>query len=161
MKCISLWQPWATLWLLGVKCYETRSWHHKHTGPLLVHAATKWGKEQRQLCEREPFRSALLAAGLDPAHGFRDSLPRGCVVGVVDLTGWRAVEDLLGILPGGKKDPMLTERELAFGDFSRGRYAWMAGPRTLFRTPVPYPGRQLLFDVPDGLVPEIVRSKDR
>ena len=26
MKCISLWNPWATLMALGVKTIETRSW---------------------------------------------------------------------------------------------------------------------------------------
>jgi hypothetical protein len=157
MKCISLWQPWATLWLLGVKRYETRSWHTKHTGPLLVHAATKWDRKTADLCLTEPFRSVLIAAGLDPRNGFRDALVRGAILGQVDLTGWKYVEDLTGVLPKTKRHPSITDQELTFGNFGRGRYAWDATRRIVYRTPVPFAGKQLLFNVPDALVTEAVR----
>lgn len=41
MKCISLWQPWATLMAIGAKRIETRSWPTSHRGPLAIHAAKK------------------------------------------------------------------------------------------------------------------------
>src|SRR5581483_10298670 len=39
MKAISLWQPWASLWLTDAKIHETRHWPTSHRGWLLVHAA--------------------------------------------------------------------------------------------------------------------------
>lgn len=41
MKAISLWQPWATFLVHGLKKIETRSWSTKYRGPLLIHAALK------------------------------------------------------------------------------------------------------------------------
>lgn len=34
MKAISLWQPWASLWMAGRKRFETRHWETKHRGAL-------------------------------------------------------------------------------------------------------------------------------
>jgi hypothetical protein len=41
MKAISLWQPWASLWVSGRKIHETRSWRTRHRGWLAVHAARR------------------------------------------------------------------------------------------------------------------------
>lgn len=39
MKVITIWQPWASLIVLGHKKIETRGWATKYRGPLLIHAA--------------------------------------------------------------------------------------------------------------------------
>lgn len=39
MKALSLWEPWATLFALGIKGPETRSWSTNYRGPMAIAAA--------------------------------------------------------------------------------------------------------------------------
>src|SRR5581483_12013186 len=81
MKCISLYQPWATLVACGQKRYETRSWSTAYRGALAIHAAKKWSEELAALCQTPPYREALAACGFKSPH----DLPRGVLLGVVTL----------------------------------------------------------------------------
>jgi len=45
-----------------------------------------------------------------------------------------------------------TGNELAFGDFSAGRYAWELRNPIRFADPIPCTGRQGFWEVPDELV---------
>lgn len=76
MKCISLWQPWATLIAIGAKRIETRAWHTDYRGPLLIHAAKKWGPELAKLFASDPFFGPLDKAG----YWHAAMLPKGAVV---------------------------------------------------------------------------------
>ncbi len=177
MKCISLWQPWASLIVIGAKQFETRSWSTSYRGPLLIHAAQKWDLEQRETCINEPFSSALggdkfpnqpqsdwFLASLMSSH-----LPRGCIIGMVELVDCYQVFQTPLLLRGSKKHyvkmvnykggkdgnlPLPTGNELAFGDFSVGRYAWKLSNPVRFAEPIPYRGMQQIFNVPDDVVAE-------
>src|SRR5436190_23079453 len=113
MKCITLWQPWATLIMLGIKKIETRSWHTQHRGPLAIHSAAKDHPTLAAICATEPFRSQLENAGFS---SFRD-LPRRCIMGTVQLDDCVRVE----LLPPGTPTPL----EEAFGDYSPGGWGWL------------------------------------
>lgn len=39
IKCLSLWEPWATAMRLGLKRIETRHWFISHRGPLAIQAS--------------------------------------------------------------------------------------------------------------------------
>jgi hypothetical protein len=132
MKALSLWQPWATMMAEGLKKIETRHWATKYRGPLLIHAA-------QHLETPTIFESALLASR--GAHWTR--LPRGfllCKVEIVDCQ--RITEDNIP----------LDEQERRLGDYTPGRFMWITTSLEAFRTPLPYRGRQGLFEVPDHIV---------
>ena len=133
IQTISLWQPWASLWAGGQKKIETRSWPLFGQLPrtLAVHAAKRFDRECRALCDREPFRSALARIGYDA-----DSLPLGCVVGVVIVTRVYRFQ-LGGVLP--------PEPERSFGDYHEGRYGWETNGNRLLAEPVPAKGMQGVF----------------
>lgn len=154
MKAISLWQPWATLWLLSnpdEKIFETRHWYTSHRGPLLVHAAKKRDGEVRDALAGGPLVSALLR------HGFRADdeegrhLAFGALIGCVDLIGVRRTENV-----------DVSERERSAGNWQPGRYAWERGPKPLlFETPIPWKGSQGFFEVEcasDFILPEVRRK---
>lgn len=70
MKAISLWQPWATLWVLQIKRNETRSWAfpHWYTGSVAIHAAKKKINIYADLDDaewREGILKALNKAGIE------------------------------------------------------------------------------------------------
>lgn len=138
MKCISLWQPWATLWASGAKQIETRDWVLKHRGPLAVHAAKVFKSDERDLCFCEPFHEHL-AKVLDSI----DAMPLGAIVGIVQITDCKTSEHL---------DRVISSQERAFGNYSPNRYGWVASQFRLFADPIPYKGQQGLFDVPDELL---------
>jgi hypothetical protein len=116
MKALTLTQPWATLMALQQKTIETRSWATKYRGELVIHSAKVFPKTAKELCDREPFKSALdgyTVESLPLSHGL-------CVVrliGCVPTTELYKVEFLLGRKP--------HRREIDFGNFDPGRYAWV------------------------------------
>lgn len=135
MRCISLWQPWAQLVVLGLKVNETRGWCTWHRGPLLIHAAAR-----RPDVPTWPPGTNLAAiyAALE-RHGYpREQLQLGAVIGGAILEGCTPTESI-GELP---------EFERLAGDFTPGRFAWRLKHPQALREPVPWRGRQRLFDVP-------------
>jgi len=127
MKAISLWQPWASLMALGLKKIETRSWATRYRGPLYIHAAKKvigWP-------------SIDIQAVFDDDIAFQPSdLPLGCLICKVDLIDCRVILN--------HNQPDYPER--AFGDYTHGRSMWITENLETFK-PIPYRGRQGLFDV--------------
>lgn len=139
MKAISLWQPWASLWVSDAKIHETRHWPTSHRGILLVHAA------KRKIDDFEGDRLDDICQGLFGNHWPMD-LPRGAIVGVVLITDCRRTDDF----PASYQD---TD-DFECGDFSPGRFAWRRDAFVRFEEPVPYRGMQGMFDVPDQVVPD-------
>ena len=47
MKALSIRQPWADAIVWHGKDVENRSWTTRYRGPVLIHAAKKWGPDER------------------------------------------------------------------------------------------------------------------
>lgn len=140
MKAISLWQPWASLVVLGKKRIETRSWATSYRGPLLVHAAKRWGPDERAICWERPFVDALAEfVGTMPGDRL---LPLGCIIGMVNVTG--CILTTAANVPAGD--------EYYFGDYAPGRYQWHTSDAIAFAEPIPWKGSQGFFDVPDQVI---------
>lgn len=150
-KYISLWQPWASLFVAGAKMIETRSWGTSFRGRLAVHAGKKLHIDA---CNEEQFRSVLSTLGFDQPI----DLPLGAVIGWVDVT------DCLRMVPYGaphepgtirlSSDPRLTLDERAFGNYDAGRYAWVTGLRFILDKPLAMRGLQRIQALP----PDIARA---
>ena len=156
MKAISLWQPWATLMAIGAKTIETRGRPTQYRGPIAIHAAKRLTRDEIGLCHEQPFASALRAGGYETVR----ELPLGalvCVVTLVDCIqipeGTPAQGKLFGdgVLVRGVTLPPDGD-ELAFGNYAPGRYAWITRDLRKLSDPVPWPGKQWLFDVPDEVI---------
>lgn len=141
MKAISLWQPWALLWLLSdpdEKFFETRGWYTGYRGPLLVHAAKKRDGDVRECMNSSALRDVRSAHGLE-----LEDFHFGAIIGKVDLIGCSLMSRM----------PEPSDREQMWGCWEPTRYAWERAPRPLiFRDPIPYQGAQGFFDVPADAV---------
>jgi hypothetical protein len=137
LKAISLWQPWASLWLSPRKIHETRDWSTRFRGVLLVHAAKR--------LERDVDVDLDDILNLQFGPDWRKELPTGAIIGRVELVDCWRTEDIR---------PQVTAEDLACGDFSPGRFAWERLGADRFVTPIPYRGKQGLFDVPAEVVAE-------
>lgn len=155
MKALSLTQPWATLVAIGAKRIETRSWGTSYRGPLVIHAAKGWKREDQELCFAAPFFEYLSAEyrRFEP-----DLLPRGVIVAVATL---KRVSPTIGLLerttPTGGW--LIDDRERAFGNYGPGRYAWFLANVRSLAEPIPCRGALGLWTPPadvlaqlDGLV---------
>lgn len=138
IKAVTLWQPWASLVVAGYKRFETRSWSTRFRGVLAIHAAKREPARARNPFYHATFRRFLYLAGF---HRPED-LPRGAVLGTVWLRDIHAADVI---------SSTLDERELAFGDFSPGRYAWELVHPVQYPRPIPTRGRQGLWEwkIPD------------
>lgn len=116
MKALTLTQPWASLMALQAKTIETRSWYTPYRGELIIHAAKGFPKWAREACEETEFAEAL--GGVKA-----EQLPLSVGLCVVNLVGCIRTEDMhkaelaLGCKPSVK--------EISFGDYADGRYAWL------------------------------------
>lgn len=162
---ITLWEPWATLCALAghpdpeirkrAKHFETRNWTTKYRGKIAIHSAKTMPQEAQHLASNEePFRSVLAMAGYKNMNDF----PRGKIIAIGNLVDVIRV-DLVGknfIVEKGKKSKVvrfLSINELAFGDYSAGRFAWLLEDMQIMPEPVPAKGHQGLWwwNVPEDL----------
>lgn len=161
IKAISLWEPWATAWVIGLKKGETRGWCPRagaevYRGPLAVQAAKTKRDPKARVSLRDVFRKRLMdcrrsamAFSSASIYGWDDLRP-GHVIGICWLDS---------VVPSEKCTPDQLER--SWGDFGRGRFIWV--PQRMTRLPVPVPcvGRQTLFnwEIPDSVLslPEVQR----
>jgi hypothetical protein len=141
MKALSLWQPWASLVALGEKSIETRIWSTKHRGPLAIHAAQKlpprWLGASR---DTEAFRTEIadvLNCRLDHVEAEIRKLPYGKVLCIVNLFRIEETSTVREIL---------CKRELIFGNYEDGRYAWSMQMIEKFTEPIPAKGNRMLWN---------------
>ena len=135
MLTISLYQPWATLMSVKEKRCETRSWAIHHRGPLAIHATAG---PPDPIAAQHPFSTALAR------HGYTmTTLPRGVIVAVAMLVS--CIPLVVGYDSLGHDRFGFPEFEAQFGDFSRGRFAWVTTNVFLLPQPVPARGHQGLW----------------
>lgn len=123
MRALSLTQPWASLVISGEKRIETRGWQIGYRGPIAIHASKgmpDWA------------RAAAIEFGFEP-----DELPRGAVLGAVQVTDCRLVDEIVD---------SITEQEKAYGDYRLGRYAWILAEPEEFPEPIPAKGALGIWD---------------
>lgn len=136
MRIISLYQPYATLLVLGIKKWETRCWYPKSKdifGTLGIHATAvtpKWAREDRQL-NRICAQHDLVIK----------NLPRGVILGTCDLVSTMTTEAWCRKFD---TDNFLkpTPDEWWLGDYSPKRYAWEMANPVLFNFPIKAKGSQ-------------------
>lgn len=162
VKALSLWEPWASLMAFGVKTVETRHWSTRHRGPLLVHAAKRWTREQESMLDEADVQHALSPLISEhPTHRGHMGvvkpyhLPLGRAVCLVKMTGCVSTNE---IFSGDLR--ATVEAEDDFGDYSEDRFAWVTTGAHRLSRPLAVTGHQGLFDVevPDGEYREFIRK---
>ncbi|ALS27177.1 PUA-like domain-containing protein [Paenibacillus sp. 32O-W] len=144
MKAITIHQPWATLIALGEKRFETRGWKTNYRGPIAIHASKQLLYDYRL----PKLSGRLWELGLRKEEDF----PLGCVIAIADLVECWPVRAHIGkevhlFFPRSGRSRFLDKEgtEVAFGDFTPGRYAWeLANVQCI--EPVPVKGQQGLWN---------------
>ena len=138
VKVITLWQPWASLWLTTRKVHETRHWRTNYRGELAVHAA-------KRECDY------AVDAGLEDVciqefgSRWRDHLPRGKIIGVVQLIDCYSSNDRFP----------LDNSDRICGNFRPDRWLWKRGQFLKLARPFPIVGKQRIWNGPDVVLGRI------
>lgn len=135
MKALTLHQPWASLWLTTRKVHETRGWRTRYRGDLAVHAA-------RRECDYDVSLRVDNICCEEFGLQWRDVLPRGAIIGVVQLIECNSSNDFL---------PVDREDE-ACGDFGPDRWLWRRGNFFVLAEPLRIAGRQGLWNGPEYIL---------
>lgn len=149
MRCLPLWQPWASLVAIEAKRVETRHW----PAPpwiigqrIAIHATLR--RDDLPLACVSPFADRLLAAlGAGTLVEVDGKLPLGAIIctAVIDRCSEMTAESIAALRD---RDP----DEHAFGLYRPGRFAMVLRDVERFAVPVAFKGRQgKFFDVPDEL----------
>ncbi len=140
MRALTLHAPWA--WLVpDPKSIETRSWGTRHRGWLAIHCSSAYPKHAKEAARQPMIYRALSTLFESRAR------PTGAIVAVVRL---------IGCIPTNLFN--VPNRERPFGDYSPDRYAWILNHGMRLREPVPCPGKQGLWEVPDDVL-ETIRAQ--
>jgi activating signal cointegrator 1 len=147
-KVLTLWQPWATLLVMGEKKIETRpkptTWTVEK-GTYLIHAASKWTKEQLKICQSEPFKSTLERLDYYQISNNQFNIPLGCIIGSIEVTECKDMvygRPIFDFYNQTFDILLLEEKESAFGNYSLGRFAWITKNPRILQNPIPYKGGQ-------------------
>ena len=140
MKAITILEPWASLIAYGEKKIETRSWETKYRGRIVIHA----GKSKKYI------RGVIAKFnGIQLPDKF--TLNYGKVIAIADLVD--CTQFVHSLIPGRNtillNGEEVTEKEIAFGDCTVGRWAWVL--ENVQRVePLPAKGQQRIWnlDVP-------------
>lgn len=153
MKALTVWQPWASMLARNMKLFETRSWATNYRGPIAIHAAAlsipqvlkklfplgAWGYHPDHQAKKA-FLDAVTSA-LNPYT--LEELPLGAVVATAELVGCHKITEEPH--RGVPTSPKYLEKEIMFGDWTPGRYAWEFSNMELI-VPVPAKGKQGLWE---------------
>lgn len=133
MKALTVHQPWASLLVTGAKRIETRGWATRHRGPLLIHSAKANPAYTRTaMAENDDVRGVMDTFRLDP-----DDLPRGRILGLVEVVDCVPIEEIL---------PDLSAAERALGNYTPGWYAWVTTQPYRYDEPVRARGQQRIWN---------------
>lgn len=154
MKCLSLWQPWASLLFSPEpfrKEFETRprTMGFKSGETIAIHAAkTLDGFRSLDVIlprDRELIEASLRAQFPKWKIGmlWQNLVPFGVIIGTlrIGLT-----------LPVHEIEDVITEQERAFGDFREGRQAITTCDPIKWDSPIEFKGQQGVFFVPDNVI---------
>jgi len=130
-KALTIWQPYASLIVLGLKEFETRIWETKYRGPLVIHAA-KRKMRIRQLL----LIDWLLSNVPDVYHDQLRDPPYGAAVGRVELVDCKHQDNYRGFI---------SERERQVGNWDVD-YAWKLANPVQFESPISAKGYQGLWN---------------
>lgn len=151
IPALSLNPPWDLLVAIGAKKIETRNWNTYYRGPLAIHATKGIGLLGDEYglydqCMIEPFRGALRAAGYTKVREW----PRGAIVAVCTLA------DTFQFTKANTAN--LSEQELAFGDFTPGRYGFRLANVHMLPEPIPARGKQGLWHWEGELPTDVIAA---
>jgi hypothetical protein len=141
-RALSCREPWASLIVHAIKSTENRQWRTFHRGRLLIHAslgtpdAISWCDvfEGGPRHPDAPF--ALPGTGIVlPAV---DRLPRGCIVGCVEVYDCLAYDDL--------------PPDLADDPFASGPWCWLLEHAVAFPEPIRAKGGRRLWAPPPAVL---------
>jgi hypothetical protein len=125
MKALTIRPPWPGLIRVGIKDIETRTWKTSYRGPLLIHAGKKIDKSAVEM---------LTGFSLSPEQ--LDTETTGVIIAVcylVEIKEYKTPVDFL-------RD---YDRHLCQG---YARYGWVLKNVTPLENPIPYKGKQGLWE---------------
>lgn len=128
LPTLSLWEPWASLIVAGVKVHETRHWPTHVRGPIAIHAAKRC---ERRVDDALDFL-CVHALGVDWAS----TRPAGAVVAIATLAGCNAAPETERWTP---------QSDQVAGNFAAGRWAFALRDVRPLREPISLVGRQGFF----------------
>jgi hypothetical protein len=155
IRGLTVMEPWAMLLAIDEKTIETRSRSlGEYRGLVAIHASKRFPMVYRRLCWSEPFRSALIDAGIDHRD---DALPLGQILAVATLHIVMRTEDILNVFASAAPGSLTfarRDRELAFGNYESNRVGLFVKDLVRLKRPVSAKGALGLWtfdDQPEAL----------
>jgi hypothetical protein len=137
MKALTLWQPWASAIVAGLKRNETRHWFTPYRGPIAIHAALISDADLQMRFAEKLERAGNAAAFARIGITCWDDLPLGKVV---------ATAALVDCLHTDQLNFSLDSPEYEWGNYTQGRFAWMLDTIVPLPTPIAVKGMQGLWE---------------
>ncbi len=147
---LSLWQPWATLWVIGAKRIETRDWRTKYRGEIYIHATAGVPRDDRDWVDEFTRSDAVGQALTDYGFpsGWDTPFPTGAILGKTNLLDCRSTNEASSFEVLGVRQalpPPVGDNEYTFGNYGPDRWMWLTEGAEAFPQPIPARGHQRLW----------------
>lgn len=142
---LSMTQPWATLVTLSAKRVETRSWGTPYRGWIAIQAAKTFPGDAKLLCREKPFNKYI---------GTISELPLGTIIALARVEVVNSTPYQRMVLETQQCES--ARDELAFGDYSDGRYAWVFDSIVKLKEPIPHKGALGLWPLDSTVKQELL-----
>lgn len=164
MRALTLTQPWAALVACGAKTWETRGWKPGaegeriaiHAGKGLTPVGGKWGLTD--VCMQPAFAKALMLGGYVTEGTDYPAIGKvldecGFVIATAVVAEVVSTEAIARELAAYKMFD-----ELAFGDYSPGRWAWKLTDVRRLDRPISTKGALGLWDLPGYVADRVPKT---
>lgn len=142
---LSLLQPHASLFALGQRVVESRSWPTRYRGPVVIAASARWERDEYEAaCQERDLLAVWARHGVMP-----NALPLGAMLAVGRLVGCEtgeAIEAAFDARPAGGRAIVAgvtcAPAEHHFGSYGSGRFGFVFADLHRIVVPIPCKGRQ-------------------
>ena len=155
MKALTIWQPWASLIMLGAKPYEFRGWHAPNTivgQRIAIHAGARKPRRAEiadiitRINTSDAWTTCIHMTPdtlriLDAWHANPGKLYTGCILGTAILGEPKKASEIVGEFGGVVND---SDRDEHFN------WAWPLSDPHYLREPLPMKGMQGFWNVELG-----------
>jgi alkylated DNA repair dioxygenase AlkB len=140
--CLSMWQPWASLLVLGIKRFEGRGWYTPYRGRLWIASGSRETTPEEIQQVEDEYRAVY---GPNAKIPFPADYPTSALLGCVDLTHCWSAEEFQAY----------RSNHGAGGEDSASAFVFVcSNPRTL-PLPQSHSGQHKLYNLPPKLYQSI------
>jgi len=145
--CLSMWQPWASLLVYGIKIVEGRNWPTSHRGRLWIAAAAKKAEptEMKNVIDNHLQIAQIASIQYQKVPKF---YPTSCILGCIDITDCLTQVEYQSAVPEIQRQ-------------SESAYVFICANPKVLETPIPVSGEHKIWSLDPEVHSKCLKASEK